>query len=119
MNWFDHEYLVPIILGNGKEERTLSRVIRRATGAIPDIFADKFGTFQCFSVSCHRLPSENESIIYMSICSFLDYLEEYRFPVIIYGEEFKDFVISNSDSIEEKAILCTIDEAYKMLNGDI
>ena len=118
MNWLNHEYLVPIILGNGKEERAFARDIKRATGLLPYIFAEKFDFFQRFYASCQLLYCADETIRLMSISAFLDKLEDYAFPVLIYGRDFKDFVARHAEALEERLILCDINDASGLLNGD-
>ena len=117
MNWFDHEYLVPVIIGNGKCERSIAAMIRRSCGAIPYIFAERFGFGQRFTIACRKVKPMNAHTLLIDLCDFSDSLEEYKFPVLIYGNDNMDFVSANAETLEERFVLCDISRANELLNG--
>ena len=117
MNWFDHEYVVPVIIGNGKSERALAADVRKRLGVIPCIFAEKFGFGQRFSAICHRVKPMREHTLLTSLCDFTAELEEYNFPILIYSEDSAKFISAHSKTLETRFVLCDATRAYELLRG--
>ena len=111
MNWLDHEYLVPVIIGNGKEAIKVARKIYRKSGRRAQIFAESFTFFQRLEFSCHTVFPMKESFVFESLLAFSRSLEEYFYPVIIVYDDFsQEIVDKNSDIIESAFLVRSYDE---------
>lgn len=117
MNWFEHEYLVPVIIGNGKSERALAIDIRKKLGVVPCIFAERFGFGQRFSAICCRVKPMREHTLLTSLCDFAAELEEYKFPILIYSEDSAKFISAHSETLEARFVLCDAKHANELLKG--
>ena len=101
MNWLEHEYLIPVIVGNGKSELALADKIKRKTGIRVNIFAERFSFFQRLKYSCHIVtPMKNEFLL-NSLISFADALDSFDFPVIVSNiRELSDLLGDGLDRVE-------------------
>ena len=111
MEYLDHEYLVPIIIGSGKNATLAAKSIRKMTGAEVHLFADRFSLWQRLTYGCHKIHPFKADFLQMSLQSFADSLEEYFFPVIILcGEDDERIVNENIESLESAFVVVRYDE---------
>ena len=95
MNWLDHEYLVPVFIGNSDTVIRCAKDIKRKTGIRPHIFAEKFSFWQRIFFNCHTVKPQRYAFLSDSLIFFARELEKYAFPVIVKCDELsQDFVCS-------------------------
>ena len=117
MNWFGHEYLFPIIIGNGKEERAAAKFIRRKTGIKPCVLAEGFDFLQRSYSICRKVSPMRDHTLLTAITDLCEGLEEYMFPVVIYGGENEAFIEANTDNIEALAVTFKVGLVKELING--
>lgn len=111
MKYLDHEYLVPIIIGSGKNATLAAKRIRKITGAEVHLFADRFSLWQRLTYRCYKVQPLKADFLQMSLKSFAASLEEYFFPVIILcGEDAEKIVNKNIESLESAFVVVRYDE---------
>ena len=110
MNWLEHEYLVPVIIGNGRYAISAAKTIYRTTRIRPHIFSESFSVVQGLFGHCHKVSPMRAELLIESLASFADSLEEYCFPVIICGVETEKILNTYSDIIESFYIVKKYDD---------
>ena len=101
MDISQHEYLLPIILGNGKDALSAARKINKSTGVKVHLFASGINILQRAFCICHTVDPMRDVFILDSLLSFLGSVEEYYCPVIIICDQFaQDLVDQYSNEIE-------------------
>lgn len=110
MNWLEHEYLVPVIIGNEPDSLKAAKVIYKATGIRSHLFAEKFSFFQRFTHNCHIVSPMREEFLVDRLASFAASLEEYYCPVLILKTEKSVLVKNYSDIIESAYVVADLEE---------
>ena len=110
MNYLEHEYLVPVIIGSGRESLALAKAIYKETRIKPHIFADRFSLWQRLFCYCHKVSPMKSHLLLESLISFAESLEEYYFPIIICDEKAAELVKKNSEIIESFYIIKDLNE---------
>lgn len=110
MNWLEHEYLVPVIIGSGRDAVSAARTIYRNTSIKPHIFAERFSIMQKMLCYCHKISPMRVELLTESLMSFAESLEEHCLPLIICGERTKSILKTYSDIIEAHYIVTTFDD---------
>ena len=101
MNWLDHEYLVPVLIGNEKDVFRTAGIVKRRTKVCTHIFGERFSFFQKLRYECHVVAPMREEFAFESLVSFSKQLPEYYFPVlIICGDNSNKFADHYSDKLE-------------------
>ncbi len=114
MDWLQHEYLVPVIIGNGQTAYKAAKRIYKITGIRTHIFADSFTLWQRLFYYCHKVSPMSQDLLEMSLISFAESLEEYFFPVIIFCDgETQDFIKNYSKTVESAYITVSYDDLIK------
>lgn len=113
MNISEHEYLLPIILGNGKDAVSAARKIYKATGVKVHLFASSFHLWQRAFCVCHTVDPMRDSLVLDSLLSYLASVEEYYCPVIIICDKYaQDLVDKYSDEIESACLVVKYDDFF-------
>ena len=113
MDWLQHEYLVPVIIGNNQAAYKAAKRIYKITGIRSHIFADSFTLWQRIFYNCHKVSPMSSGLLKMSLISFAESIEEYLFPVIIFcDDESQDFVKIYSETLESAYIVVSCDDLY-------
>ena len=115
MNFLEHEFLVPIFLGNGKETFETSKNLKKINKERAHIFAPVFKPFQSVWFDCHKVSPWRDRLLLISLLDFAMELEEYKHPVIIYGDRDKDFVFSNLEELESRFRVISYGELAEIL----
>lgn len=115
MNWYDHEYLVPVFLGIDNFSIKTAKLLKKLNNSKPHIFAENFGFLQKFSFHCHRVTPMRDELLLLSLLDFSKDLEEYKFPVIIYSENMQSFISSNLEELECRFIIVSCSDANTFL----
>lgn len=105
MNISEHEYLLPIIIGNGKDAVSAARKIYKKTGARVHLFASKFPFWQRAVFSCHTVEPMRDEFLLESLTSYLGSVEEYFCPVIIICDDHAQRFVNNYSAVVESACL--------------
>lgn len=105
MNISEHEYLLPIIIGNGKEAVSAARRINKKTGARVHLFASKFPFWQRALFICHTVEPMRVEFLLESLTSYLGSIEEYFCPVIIICDDHAQRFVDNHSAVVESACL--------------
>ena len=94
MDWLEHEYLVPVFIGNGNDIIKKAKDLKKKTGIRPHIFAENFSFWQRFVFCCHKVSPMRNEFMLESLKSFARELDRFAFPVIVkcdgYSAEFID-----------------------------
>ena len=110
MNWFEHEYLVPVIIGNERDSLNAAKVIYKATGIKPHLFAEKFSFFQRLGYNCHVVSPMRDVFLVERLASFAASLEEYYCPILVLSSENCRLVTNYSDVIESAYVVINLEE---------
>ena len=111
MKYLDHEYLVPIIIGSGKNATRAAKKIKKSTGVDVHIFAEKFSFLQRMKYRCHKVSPLKADFLKMSLASFAASLEEYYFPMIILCGDTSDILVSERlEAFESAFVVVRYDE---------
>ena len=111
MDWLQHEYLVPVIIGNGQMAYKAAKKIYRITGIRAHIFAERFTLWERLFYYCHKVSPTSGDLLETSLISFAESLEEYLFPVIILCDgESQDFIRNYSKTVESAYIAVSYDD---------
>lgn len=103
MNWIDHEYLVPVIIGNGAESISTAKKIYKLTKKRVHLFAQSFSLLQRIQCVCHKVDPWRDFLIVESLAAFAQSLEGYFYPVVIVckGDTItKNLIEKHSDILE-------------------
>lgn len=112
MNWLEHEYLVPVIIGNDLEALKAAKAVYKATHIDAHLFAESFSFWQKLSHSCHRVDPMREEFLLESLLAFANNHEDYYYPVIIVRECNKTFIEKYSDTIESTYVTVDVKELF-------
>lgn len=107
MVWYEHEYLVPIFVGNSQEVINCARELKRKTGIRPHIFSDSFSFFQRIYFNCHKVYPLRNDFLLDSLKSFALESEKYYFPVIVKCDEFSERFVTECCEIESYFLTVT------------
>lgn len=114
MDYLQHEYLVPVIIGNSQAAHKAAKSIYRITGVRSHIFSDSFTLWQRLFYYCHKVSSKSQDMLEMSLISFADSLDEYLFPVIIFCDgESQDFIKNYTSTIESAYVAISYNDLIK------
>lgn len=100
MDWLDHEYLVPVFIGNGRKTFELAKKMYRDTHIRSHIFAPSFSFVQKVFYHCHKVSPMKPDLLALSLKSFAESIEEYYFPVIVCDDEAYEILKTNKEIIE-------------------
>ena len=113
MNISEHEYLLPIIIGNGKDAISAAKKIYKKTGASVHLFASKFPFWQRAFYRCHTVDPMRDEFLLESLTSYLGSIEEYFCPVIIICDKYtQDLVDKYSDEVESACLVVKYDDFF-------
>ena len=108
MNWLEHEYLIPIIIGKSKRHRRIATEIYRRTRIRVHFFNEGFSFFQRLTWECHTVSPLRSEFLVESLISFIRSQNEYYFPVLIICDDSeRSFIEENSEMIE--SVLLVVD----------
>lgn len=105
MNISEHEYLLPIIIGNDKNAVATARKIYKRCGARVHLFASKFPFWQRAFYRCHTVDPMRDEFLLDCLISYLGSIEEYFCPVIIICDDRAQSFVDNHSAIVESACL--------------
>ena len=91
MNWLEHEYLVPILVGNGDKTRRIAKRIKKLTGIRPHIFSNRFSIVLRLRCFCHLVSPIHE-----------DFLREY---LIVTDTEVRSLIDKYRDNLESSFLI--------------
>lgn len=113
MNWLEHEYLVPVVLGNSRDAVKIARKIYKATRIKTHIFAEKFSFWQKMTYNCHIVSPMREDFFVSSLMSFAASLEEYYCPVIVKcSDDDKKLVDKYSNTLESAYVAIELKDLF-------
>lgn len=113
MNISEHEYLLPIVIGNGKDAVSAARKIYKTTGAKAHLFSHRFPVWQRLFCVCHTVDPMRDCFVLDSILSYLRSVEEYYCPVIIVCDEYaQELVDKYSDALESACLVIEYDDFF-------
>ena len=111
MNYLDHEYLVPIIIGSGRAATACARRISKNSGRQVHLFADSFGFLHKLFYRCHKVSPVRDELIIESLTAFAESLEDYFCPVVFVCDSFsREFVEKHSEFVESLVLVQDVDE---------
>jgi predicted ATP-grasp superfamily ATP-dependent carboligase len=110
MNWLEHEYLVPVIIGNDREAVRVAKAINRATHIDAHLFAESFSFWQKLSYNCHKVDPMREEFLLDSLLNFANNHEDYNYLVIIVRECNMEFIKKYSEEIESAFVTVDVKE---------
>ena len=119
MNWLDHEYLVPVLIGNDKEVLRVAGRVYKRTKIRPHLFGERFSFFQRLRYECHVVAPMRDEFIFESLLSFSRELCEYYFPVlIICGERAEMLSEGHIEKLESAFLAVEGDELLHYLEEE-
>ena len=112
INYFENDYAVPVILGNGIEELNAASVISNRSNKEIYVFADKLSLLKRIKYTFHKLPKSN-ILTLTALMDFSASLHEYFTPILIYGKDFSEFIENNRSELESIYITVHANEIEK------
>ena len=118
MNWLEHEYLVPIVIGNSHDAYVAAKRIYKASRIKAHIFAERFSFLQKMTYNCHTVSPMREEFLVESLKAFADSLEEFYCPIIVIcnGGD-KQFVEKYSSFLESSFVAVELNDLFKKAEG--
>ena len=108
MNWLDHEYLVPVFIGNADEIMKKAKELKKKTGIRPHIFAERFSFWQRLIFNCHTVDPLRCEFVLESLKCFARELDRFSFPVIVRcGDYSREFIDTFGEEIESRFLAVT------------
>jgi len=100
-NILEHEFLVPVVLGNDSVAVKTALRIKKATYVKVHLFAERFPLWQRLLFSCHEVQPYKDCFFEDSLNRFALSLDEYMYPVIIsHGKKTDEFINCYSETLE-------------------
>ena len=119
MNWLDHEYLIPVIIGNDREALRVAKAIYKRTRFKSHLFGERFSFFQKLRHECHVVSPMRDEFIIESLFSFSKQLNEYYFPVLlICGDRAKMIAKQYSEGLESAFLVVKAEELLLYLEEE-
>ena len=112
INYFDNDYSIPVILGNGITELKAAKLISKETDKEIHVFADKLSPIKRLKYTFHKLP-QSKRLLLTTISDFAGSIHEYYTPILIYGASYADFISKNRDELESMYITIPTEEIRK------
>lgn len=110
MNYLDNDFLVPVILGGGKEADIVSRMIYDKTKIHPFLFCTAFSLWQRLLCKCRKLPQNSDTARLGELIRFADNNEQNGSLLLIYTKENELFFDRYKDDIESRYVAVCADE---------
>ena len=102
----EHEYLVPILVGNGDKTRRIAKRIKKLTGIRPHIFSNRFSIVLRLRCFCHLVSPIHEDFLREYLISFAGTLDSFQFPVIIVTDtEVRSLIDKYRDNLESSFLI--------------
>jgi hypothetical protein len=98
MNILEHDYLVPVVIGNDEKSLAKAKKLKKLTGLRVNIFAEKFTLFQRISYKCYKVSPMRKEFLADYLIFFSDTLDNFECPVIFIDK--KDFSYVFGDECE-------------------
>ena len=117
MDWLDHEYLVPIIIGNSKEALSIAKKLKRFTHKKAIFFADKSNVLMRSFCKFRKIAPFRKEFLLSSLTHFADELEDYEFPVLIYGDDTADLILDDLELLESRFLVVSFETARTLIFG--
>ncbi len=117
INYFDNDYSIPVILGNGITELKAAKLIGKEQDKEIHIFADKLSFFKRVKYTFHKLP-QSKRFLLPALSDFARSTHEYYTPILIYGTDYSDFVSESIDELESMYITIPAGEINKYFDTD-
>lgn len=110
MNYLDNDYLIPVILGGGKDATRVARLVFDKTGIRPRVFAFEFSLEQKLLCKCSKFPTRGDFIMISELCAFAEKHDSEGSLLLIFTEENTRFIKDHSDEIESRFITVSAHE---------
>lgn len=99
MNFFDNEYALPVILGDGSKAIEIANLIRKNTNLEIHIFSHKLSFLDKLKFKFHKLSSNQEDILLMKLSMLAECLHESFTPILIYCDDGLRFIEKHFDDL--------------------
>ena len=104
MDYLDNDFLIPVILGGGKESDSVSRTVFEKTGIHPYLFDTSFSFWQKLLCKCKRLPQKNNTAKISELIRFAQDNEHRGSLLLIYTKENEHFFNLYKEDIESRYV---------------
>lgn len=115
MNYLENDYLIPVILGDGKAATVAAQYVFSKTGIRPYIFSVKPSFDQRLLFHGRSIPTGSEYATLTELCSFAEKNDSHGSLLLIYTRENKHFVCKYSDEVESRFVTVCADELINPL----
>lgn len=106
MQYLDNDYSVPVICCHGKSIAKALFAVSSLYSGRPHIFARHISPIKRLCGICHRLTSDDEKIILLTLLDFADsYSEVYTHVYVAYDAYTLDFYKKYVDRLESRYVL--------------
>ncbi len=109
MDYLDNDFLIPVILGDGKDSSKAAKFVRDVTKIRPFIFSSEFSLLQRISFKCRKLPLSNR-LYAEHLCNFAYKISTQYSLLLIYCESYRAFIENNSLDLESRYIAVSFEE---------
>ena len=105
MDHLDNDFLIPVILGNGKSADSMARLIFTKASVRPYAFSVKFSFWQRLLCKCHKLMGNSDLSKLNELLHFADNNEDRGSLLLVYTEENERFIFDNASTLESRYVL--------------
>jgi len=114
MEYLNNDFLLPIILGDGKEASRAARFVYENTKIRPYIFSTRFTISQRLMFKCRKLQSLSDLAVVGDICKFACDNECQSSLLLIYSPNYRNLIQNYSFEIESRYIAIPTDELINL-----
>lgn len=115
MNFFDNEYALPVVLGDGSKAIEIANLIRKNTNLEIHLFSHKVSLWNKLKFKTHKLSSDKEDISLLKLTVLAECLHESFTPILIYCDDELGFVEKHFDELESMYVIISANTAKNFL----
>ena len=115
MNFFDNEYALPVVLGDGSKAIEIANLIHKNTNLEIHLFSHKVSLWNKLKFKTHKLSSDKEDISLLKLTVLAECLHESFTPILIYCDDELGFVEKHFDELESMYVIISANTAKNFL----
>lgn len=111
MTFFDNEYALPVVIGDGSKAIEIAKLIRRKTNLEIHIFSHRISFLDKLKFKYHKLSSGREDIALLKLFILAETLHESFTPILIYCDDKLEFIEKHFDELESMYVIISANTA--------
>ena len=115
MNFFDNQYLLPVVLGNDDETLKVARILRKRHFEV-HIFSNELAFSHRIRLKYHNTRNTANWLLNIKLSDFIAILHESYTPILIYSQSYeKDFIKQYFSELEKRYVIMSAKTALNYL----